>query len=94
MKYDVLDRAILDAITSTPGIKFDRLHRLIPVEQSSQALADSAPKDRRGHPPEVWRIVDRRLQALRKKSLIVAKNGWHPVFEKIGSSELMVEPKP
>lgn len=83
MKYEVLDRAILEAITSTPGIKFDRLHRLIPVEQSSRALADSMPNAPHGNPNEAWRIVDRRLQALRKKGLIFAKNGWHPIFEEI-----------
>lgn len=77
MKYETLDRAILEAITSTPGIKFNRMHRITPVAVASQALADAGDK------APAWRIVDRRLQALRKKELIFARNGWHPVFEEI-----------
>lgn len=77
MKYETLDRAILEAITSTPGIKFDRLHRTTPVADASQSLADAGDK------APAWRIVDRRLQALRKKGLIFSFGGWHPVFEEI-----------
>lgn len=83
MKYETLDRAILEEITSTPGIKFGRLHRAIPVAVASHALADASPCTPWGGKVDTWRIVDRRLQALRKKGLIVARNGWHPVFEEI-----------
>lgn len=75
MKYETLDLAILEAIKRTPGIKFDRLHRTIHVAVASQALADAGDK------APAWRIVDRRLQALRKMGLVFARNGWHPVFE-------------
>ncbi len=45
-----------------------------------QEKADRLAKPTRFNDKNGWRLIDRRLQALRKKGLIVSRKGaWHPL---------------
>ena len=72
--YKKLDEALIDSIKSGKNL----LHRIQSVavlrEANSLALLQRA---------EGWRIIDRRLQALRKANKIVysSKTGWTVVEE-------------
>lgn len=84
MKHDYtkLDTAIIDCITAGGGtpLTFTRLSYLPSVRSASEQIeADSnVGKPARLHTP-AWRIVDRRLQALRKAGRIKYQRkpeGW------------------
>lgn len=66
-KYDVVDEAILSELDLRPGAEFYWLNHRI-----QRVLIANCPS---GQKP--WRILDRRLQALRKKGMIIFKKGWH-----------------
>lgn len=81
-KYEKLDAMIMAAIANEPGIKFDDLSNRQPIRICADALADEEKKQpRKGYSEDKgWRVVDRRLKALRKAGNIAygrGKNaGW------------------
>lgn len=65
-KYDAVDAAILEELENKPGIAYFQL---------LGALYDLISTN---HPDQdAFRVLDRRLQALRKKAMIIFKKGWH-----------------
>lgn len=73
-KFALIDSAILMAIESRPGIDFNTLRLKREIFNESIRLATS--------PDKGWRLVDRRLQALRKEGEIEVVRagriqGWH-----------------
>ena len=81
-KYASLDQMIIASIANKPGIEFTELCGRQAVKIRADAIADEENKlPRKGfHYVEGWRVVDRRLQALRKAGKIIygrGKNaGW------------------
>ena len=72
-KYQALDEAIVLQISVLKAATFTQINGGEP-----RKIADSlATKDRHGW-PEGWRLIDRRLQALRKAGRITysRKEGW------------------
>lgn len=65
-KYDAVDSAILEELENKPGIAYFQLNA---------ALYDLISTN---HPDQdAFRVLDRRLQALRKKAMIIFNKGWH-----------------
>ena len=84
MKHDYtkLDSLMLARIAIQPPVKFTVLCHNRAVSAESARIADegNAGKPARLHTPQ-WRIVDRRLQALRKAGRIAYQRkpeGWLP----------------
>jgi len=81
-KYASLDQMIVASITNKPGIEFSELSNSQAVQICAEALAQEENKlpPKGFHDAAGWRIVDRRLQALRKAGKIFygrGKNaGW------------------
>lgn len=75
--YTELDDAIVDAVQRGVG-SFTHLSGVHAVRNAAKTLAMASPKDRRGEHRPVWRFVDSRLQALRKKGVITYSRsaGW------------------
>lgn len=69
-KYEAFDAALLSAIANGAG-KLDAMCKNTKLKALAEPLRE---KDRWGHLTDVFRIIDRRLQALRKKGQI-AYNG-------------------
>ncbi len=67
-KYDAIDEHIICAIGTAPGIKFDALFRL--VKDDCRKLS-TRPLD------EHFRVLDRRLQQLRRDEEITWDRGWY-----------------
>lgn len=65
-KYDLVDAAILEELEAKPGLAFFQLN---------YALYDLVSTNNPDQ--DVFRVLDRRLQALRKKGMIIFKKGWH-----------------
>lgn len=65
-KYEEFDAALLNAIRNGAD-KLDAMCGNAKIKALAQPLRE---KDRWGHLTEVFRIIDRRLQALRKKGRI------------------------
>lgn len=73
-KYAMLDQQIIKAVRKKP-LSFAMLQ----AREDIGGLADSlAPKNKYGDAMG-WRLIDRRLQALRKSARIAHRNGyWGP----------------
>lgn len=65
-KYDAVDAAILQELENKPGVAYFQL------------LATLYDLILTNHPDQdAFRVLDRRLQALRKKAMIIFNKGWH-----------------
>lgn len=73
MNWNEIDTPILAKIHDQPGASFGEIYGNVP----SAALEQAATTD----PDRQWRVVDRRLQALRKQGKIayVKGKGWQEV---------------
>ena len=72
--YKKLDAALIDSIKSRNNL----LHRMQSIAVTREAISLAILKGVEG-----WRIIDRRLQALRKANTIIynSKTGWTVVGE-------------
>lgn len=65
-EYDAVDAAILEELEKKPGMAYFQLifalYDLIPTHHPDQ---------------DAFRVLDRRLQALRKQGVIIFNKGWH-----------------
>lgn len=70
MKYEKLDQMILNKIGGQP-VPFREIYVRDVIEESERLARDE-------NKPEPFRILDRRLQALRKKGIIksITGKGW------------------
>lgn len=86
--YTALDAAILDAI-HTGANKFEAMTRSPSVmEYANLIAAEDSKKPSKGfHEPMGWRIVDRRLQALRKAKMIEHAGGRWTIVQSPESKE-------
>lgn len=66
-EYAELDAAIIDVIENYDSPSFGQILSLLEVEVSKATTKGRRP----------FRVLDGRLQALRKKGLITFSNGWH-----------------
>lgn len=66
-KYDAVDAAILSELDLRPGAEFYWL-----MLRLQRVLTDNCPSGQ-----EPFRVLDRRLQALRKQGMIIFNKGWH-----------------
>lgn len=65
-KYDAVDAAILQELENKPGVAYFQL------------LATLYDLISTNHPDQdAFRVLDRRLQTLRKKAMIIFNKGWH-----------------
>lgn len=66
-KYEALDAAIVHCITNNPGITFDPI--FYRVKSEVDVVAENTTRKR-------YRVLDGRLQALRKRGVIHFAVGW------------------
>lgn len=75
-KYTKLDALILDEISIEP-VAFHVLQHRPEIEAETIAIADASPRNVWGDKVDAFRVLDRRLQALRKAGKIKASTkGW------------------
>jgi hypothetical protein len=76
--YTQIDADILAAIRQTPK-EFSAFNTLgSAILNQAEKLAKATPPDRWGNEKPGWRVIDQRLQALRRRGLIkyVKNEGW------------------
>lgn len=65
---DKLDERILSEVWASPGIKFAALCERLGIDPSPKSKHDN-----------LYRVVDRRLQAIKRDKKIKFDKGWHPI---------------
>lgn len=77
-KYQNLDAAIIDALSQAPkAFYLISANTRVSEESETISLAERETIKPGKSPAPAWRIVDRRLQALRKKGAIISTTtGW------------------
>ncbi|WP_186065124.1 hypothetical protein [Burkholderia gladioli] len=76
-KYEKLDAAILENLSPHSRVAFCVLENIPSVKAEMELVSDASPKDRWGMKVSPFRVLDRRLQALRKSGKIRATSkGW------------------